>query len=92
MIEIKKLLIYKYIFFFSFVNFFVLFIGYNLSSFGAVYQNTQIVVIKNTLLSILISFIYPFAINLLPGVFRIYSLKESGRKILYNSSKFLQLL
>ena len=92
MIEIKKLLIYKYIFFFSLVIFFVLFIGYNLSSFGAVYQNTQLVVIKNTLLSILISFIYPFVINLLPGMIRIYSLKDSGRKILFYSSKFLQLL
>ena len=92
MVEVKKLLATKYICFFSLSIVFEIFMGYNLSSFGAVYQNTQIVLFKNTLLSIAISFIYPFIINLLPGIFRINSLKSAGKKKLYIFSQIIQYL
>ena len=91
-IEIKKLLAIKYTIFFSISCAFVLFNGYYLSSFGAIYQNTQIILITNVLISFGISFIYPFIINLLPGLFRIYSLKNARRRCLYNFSKFIQVL
>ena len=65
-----------------------------LSSFGAVFQNTQLIVFENTLICLGISFVYPFFINILPGLFRIPSLKAEKRdKIyIYNFSKFLQIL
>ena len=65
-----------------------------LSAFGAVYQNTQIILAENTIFSFAISFIYPFFINIIPCIFRIYSLsdKKKNSTFLYKLSKFLQLL
>ena len=90
--QIKKALVIKYILFFSLGIILVLFEGYCLSSFGAVYQNTQIYLIINTLISIAISLIYPFIINLLPGILRINSLKDTIKKSMYDFSKIIQLL
>ena len=89
--EVKKILISKYISYFSLSFLLELFFGYNLSSFSAVYQNTQLSLLKNTLLSIFISFIYPFVINLFPSVFRVISLKDEN-KCLFKLSKILQIL
>ena len=65
-----------------------------ISNFGAVFQNTQIILFKNTLISLGISFIYPFFINIFPCIFRIWALsnKEKQSRCKYNFSKFLQLL
>ena len=63
-----------------------------LSCFSAVYKNTQLHLIKDTLISFATSFIIPFAIYLLPGIFRITSLKNKDRKILYGISQVVQLL
>ena len=62
--------------------------------FCAIYKNTQLHLIKDTLISFGLSFIYPFGINLLPGLFRIPSLsdKKGNRKYLYIISKILQML
>ena len=63
-----------------------------LSCFSAVYKNTQLHLIIDTLISFATSFITPFAIYLLPGIFRITSLKNKDRKILYGISQVVQLL
>ena len=63
-----------------------------LSCFGAVYHNTQIYLIKDTLISFGTSLISPFGIYLLPGLFRIPSLKNKNRKIMYRISKIFQFL
>ncbi len=63
-----------------------------LSCFSAVYHNTQIYLIKDTLISFGTSLISPFVLYLLPGIFRIPSLKNKNRKIMYRISKILQLL
>ena len=63
-----------------------------LSCFSAVYKNTQIHLIKDTLISFGTSFISPFAIYLVPGIFRIPSLKNRNRRILYGINQALQLL
>ena len=62
--------------------------------FGAIYVNTQIILIKNTLLSFTLSMIYPFALYLIPGVFRIPALvnKKNKRKYLYDFSKLIQMI
>ena len=44
---------------------------YYLSAFCAVYYNTQIPLIKDTSISFFTSMIYPFLLDLLPGIFRI---------------------
>ena len=82
----------KYIFYFLlgiiFIGIFWLF----LSSFSAVYQNTQIILLKNTLICFSISFVYPFFINIYPCLFRICSLSGKNIKCLYNLSKIFQLI
>ena len=90
--SVKKCLIIKYISFFISGTLFLLFLWYYLSSFGAVYQNTQIFVIKNTLISFGFSLVYPFIINLIPGILRIYSLKNNKRKCIFQLSKIIQFI
>ena len=69
--KVKKCLIIKYIIFYIASILFLSFLWYYLSSFGAVYQNTQIYLIKNTLISVGFSLVYPFIINFIPASFRI---------------------
>ena len=72
---------------------FLLFCWYYISMFGAIYENTQLILLKDTLISFGISMITPFGIYLLPGLFRIPSLKaKKKREYLYNFSKVLQMI
>ena len=92
--KVERKLIIKYVIFFIMGIIFLFVFWIFLSSFGAVYQNTQIVLVKNTMISFSISFIYPFFINVLPCIFRIISL-SNGKKnseCIYNASVLLQLL
>ena len=88
---ILKCLIIKYICFFVFGMLLLLLFWCYLSSFCAVYNNTQIYLIKNSLISYVIIIIYPFIIYLLPGIFRITALKCSG-PCFYKISQIIQLL
>ena len=90
--NVRRRLIIKYICFYILGTLFLLFLWYYLSSFGAVYKNTQIYLIKNTLISIGFSLVYPFIINILPAIIRIYSLKSSKREILYKISRIIQYI
>ena len=90
--KIKKILIIKYICFFCFGLIFLTFLWYYLSSFSAVYKNTQIFLIKNSLISFGISLIYPFIINLFPCILRKISLKNNNRKCLYKFSRVLHFI
>ena len=63
--------------------------------FCAIYLNTQIHLIKDTFLSYATSFIEPFAIYLIPGLFRIPALSNRNKKnrhIMYKFSKILQMI
>jgi len=90
----KRNLIIKYTLFFIIGIIFLSFFWMLLSSFGAVYQNTQIIVFENTLICLGISLAYPFFINILPCILRIPSLNSESKdqSCLYNLSKFLQIL
>ena len=90
--KVKRCLIIKYILFFILSILFLSFFWYYLSSFGAVYQNTQIYLIKNILISFGLSMIYPFVLNIFPSVIRIYSLKNINRESLYKLSKIMQII
>ena len=71
-----------------------LFFWYYISMFCAIYVNTQIHLIKDTLISFGLSLCYPFAIYLIPGIFRIPSLsnRKNKRNLLYGFSKILQFI
>jgi len=90
--KLKTLLSFKYICFFILGFLFFAIFWYYLSSFCAVFKNSQIYLIKNTLICLIISFVYPFVINLLPCTFRIISLRRKSRKWIYNISKVLQFI
>ena len=64
-----------------------------LGCFCAVYKNTQIHLLLEVASSFGLSFITPFFLYLLPGMFRISSLKnEVNRPLMFKFSKFLQFL
>ena len=95
-IEGKKLIKCIYIKFILFILLDFLFLGlmwYYLSIFCAVYKNTQIFLLKDTLISYGTSFIYPFLYNFIPCLFRIQALKAKNkdRNFLYKFSQFLQI-
>ena len=72
----------------------MVFFWYFIACFCGVYTNTQIVLIKDTLVSYALSMVYPFGLNLLPGFFRIPALKaEKGDKgCLYKISLIVALI
>ena len=88
----KRNLIIKYTIYFISGIIFLVFFWMLLSSFGAVYQNTQIYIFENALLSFTLSFFYTFLFNILPSIFRILSLSSKNNEYIYQFSKFLQLL
>ena len=92
--QIKKLIEFKYIFFYVIGLIFLFFFWYYLSSFCAVFKNSQIYLIKNTLLSLSFSLIYPFFINIVPCTFRLISLKDlnKNKECLYKSSKVIYII
>ena len=84
----------------KFISFFLLsfvimiFFWYFISCFCAVYVNTQVILIKDTLISFFLSMVYPFGINLIPGIFRIPPLREQkkDKECIYKASKIIALI
>ena len=91
-IQLNKKLKIKFALYFIISSIFLLFFWYYISMFCAIYVNTQIHLIKDILISYSLSLFYPFAIYLLPGIFRIPSLSNSKREYLYQISKIVQLI
>ncbi len=80
---------------FFFLSFIVLFFfWFYVSCFCVVYINTQMHLIKDTLISFGLSMIYPLGIYLIPGIFRIPSLKakKNDKECLYQMSKMIQFI
>ena len=96
-IKSKQKLFYKlkikFIFYFIISYILLFFLGYYICSFCAIYSNTQIHLIKDTMISFFLSLLYPFIINLLPGLFRIPALSKAKKKriCMYKFSKILQI-
>ena len=90
-ILINNLLI-KFVLYFIISFLFLLFFWYYISMFCSIYKNTQMHLLKDTLISFGLSLLIPFVIYLLPGIFRIPSLsiENKKREYLYKFSKFLQ--
>ena len=83
----------KFICFFIIIFSFLFLFWYFVGCFCAVYKNTQIHLLNDTLISFSTSLIYPLFIYLIPGIFRIKALKdkEKKKKYLYNFSKIIQM-
>ena len=79
-LKIIKIINIKLIGFFIFTFVLFLFYWYTITAFCAVYKNTQIPFIKDSLTSFGTSLITPFLIYLLPTALRIISLKDVNKK------------
>ena len=88
-----KLIKLKIILFFIITYVLLYFFWIYLGCFCAVYKNTQIHLLQEVSSSFAISFITPIFVCLLPGLFRIPSLKnkEKNKKYIYNVSKIIQI-
>ena len=93
-IHIKKCIIFKFIIFFVISNLLLLFFWYFISCFCAVYKNTQIILLKDTMISFALSMLYPLGLNLLPGFFRIPALKDKKMKseYMYKLSGYIAII
>ena len=90
----EKCLKIKILIFFIISLLLMLFFWYFISCFCAVYINTQIILLKDTLISFALSMLYPFGMCLIPGIFRISSLRAENKdkKCLYTFGIALALL
>ena len=89
---IKKCVAIKISIFFVLNFLFLLLFWYYISCFCAIYRNTQVHLIKDIAISFGISLLSQFGICLLPGIFRIPSLRASkkDKKCLYRLSLIIQ--
>ena len=90
--KVERCIIIKNIIYFILSIIFLIFFWYYLSSFCALYKNSQVHVIKNTFISFSFGLIYPFIINLIPGIFRRIALRSNNKEFIYKISKIIQIL
>ena len=88
--EVLRTLQIKFIGFFILSFIFVIGFWYYVACFCSVYKNTQYHLIKDVLISFATSNITPLGLNLIPGLFRIPSLKRR-KEFLFILSKIIQL-
>ena len=90
--KIIRTLKIKFILFFIIDFIVLLFFWYYITCFCGIYINTQIHLIKDTMISLMISLLIPFVLYTIPGIFRISSLRveKPTRKLLYNISSFIE--
>ena len=90
--KILKVLKIKAILFFVFAFIILLSFWYYVTCFCGIYVNSQIHLIKDSFISLITSLFYPFALCLIPGLFRIPSLRQvnSSGRFLYKFSSFLE--
>ena len=78
----------KFILFFCLAFMILSFFWYYITCFCGVYINTQIHLIKDSLSSLVLSLIIPFALYLIPGIFRLAALKEKKKKNVQKPKKY----
>ena len=90
--KIMKRVMIKFTVFFIIDFILLIFFWLYLGSFGAVYRNTQSHLIKDTLISWVLSFVYPFFLCLLPAAFRIPAIKaeKKDKELMYKISQLLE--
>ena len=82
----------KFCFFFIIIFILLLIFWYYISCFCCIYKNTQIHLIRDSLLSLGLSSIIPCFTNLIPGIFRISALrdKQSNKLCMYKLSQIIE--
>ena len=82
----------KFILHFTISFVLLLFFWYYVSIFGVIYRNTQYHLLKDNLISLVLSLLTPFILYIVPGLLRIPSLSNPQKKrmCLYRMSKILQ--
>ena len=90
--SVKRCIVIKYLCYFVIGFVCLWFFWFYLSSFCAVFKNSQVYLIKNTIISLVIALIYPFLINIIPSLLRINSLNARNRAFLYKLSKVFQYI
>ena len=92
--KILKCIKIKLFLYFIFTHLFFFFFWYFVSAFCAVYKNTQIILFKDSFMSLFLSLLYPFAFYLLPTTLRIIALRDTKQKsyCLYKSSDIIPLV
>ena len=90
----KKFLIIKFIIYFIVIFLLLGFSWYYISCFCAIYKNTQLYLIKDTLINFGFTCLYPVFLSLIPGIFRIPSLraKKQDKECFYKFSKMIQYI
>ena len=92
--DVQKNLIIKFIIYYILGFLLLFFFWFFISCFCVVFINTQIILIKDTLISFGLSMLYPFGLNLLPGMLRIPALraKKQDKKCIYQISGIVALI
>ena len=92
--KLNKCIKIKFCIFFGVSILFMSFFWYFISCFCAVYSNTKKILIDDTLVSFGLSMLYPFGLNLLPGMFRMPALraKKKDKQCLFKFSGILSLV
>ena len=83
----------RIIFFYILEIIFLILFWYYISCFCALYRNTQIHLIKDTVTSFAFSLIYPFIVNFIPGILRLSAINNTdNKKYLYKISQYIQII
>jgi hypothetical protein len=92
--EVLQWLKIKFITFFILTFILLISFWYYISCFCAVYRNTQLHLMKDTLTSYALSLLYPFIMYIFPGIFRIPSLRarNKDKECMYKISKYIQII
>ena len=92
--KIQKYLKIKFFLFFLLSFILLSFCWYFISCFCLVYVNTQLILINDTIISFGLSMLYPFGLNLLPGIFRIPALRaeKKDKKCMYKLSNIIAFI
>ena len=88
--QLKKCLKIKFVFYYLISFLFLFIFWFYVSCFCAVYKNTQIYLIKDTLISFSLSLLYPLGYYIIPGLFRLLALKNKNNECIYKISLLLQ--
>ena len=81
--KILRLIKIKIIIFYVFTSIMLIFYWYTITSFCAIYNNTQIAFLKDSIVSLALGLLYPFILYLFPAILRIISVRSNNRKLLF---------
>ena len=90
--KMYKILKIKFALFFIISPFILFLFWFYITCFCGIYKNTQIHLIKDTLLSFITSVLFPFGTSIFPGLLRLLALKskKGNKAYLYKFSQFLE--